>query len=126
MSTEVDMEKYAEQLYDDVKKHFNCDTLTAANTFELMRIAMELVDTYKGLEGKQKKELVIRVLHNAFDDYVVDEIENEAVRILIDNLADIVIDNFVDIDLGHLSINHPDCQARLKKFLPCCFKDQSN
>ena len=122
MSTEVDMEKYAEQLYNDVKQQFDSETLTAANTLELMRIAMEVVDTYTNLEGKQKKELVLRVVHQAFDEYVVDEIENEAVKVLVDNIADLLIDHFVDIDLGHLNINHPDCKKRLSRFLPCCFK----
>lgn len=122
MSNEIDMEAYATKLYNEVKLQFTSDTLTVANTMVLMRVAMEVADTYKEISGKQKKELVLRVLHQAFEDYVVDEIQNEAVKMLIDNLADIMIDNFVDIDLGNLNINHVTIKEKLLKFCPCCFK----
>jgi hypothetical protein len=115
-----DMEKYAKVLYEKVKGKFPSEKVTAGNIFDLMRISMEEAEKFKELEGRAKKELVIRIINEAIKDFVVDEIENESLRLLVDNFMDVLIDTFVDIDFGNLKINE-DQKKVIRKLFPCCF-----
>lgn len=115
-----DMEKYAKELYDKVKGKFPSEKLTSTNVFDLMRISMEEAEKLKNLEGRQKKELVIRILHEAIKDYVIDDFESAALNMLVDNFVDIIIDTFVDINMGNLKINE-DQKKVIRKIFPCCF-----
>ena len=120
----MDMEKYAEELYDTVKKNFPSDKIDTVSIFILIRIAMEEVDKFKELKGRQKKELVIRIIHEAIEDYVLDDVENENIKILVDHFVDVIVDNFVDIDFGNLHINEDQkkkIKAFFKKIFPCLF-----
>lgn len=123
----MDMEKYAEELYQKVKDNFPDDKIDTVNVFMLIRIAMEEVERFKELEGRQKKELVIRIIHEAVEDYVLDDVENENIHMLVDNFVDVIVDNFCDIDLGNLGINEEKkkkIMSFLKKIVPCCFKSE--
>lgn len=118
----MDLEKYAKDLYERVKETFPDQELKVSNVFDFIRIAMEEAEKFIELDGRQKKELVIRVLHEAFEDYVVDEAESESLRILVDSLVEVVIDQFVDIDLNHLHLNEDQkhrIRAWFKKACPC-------
>ncbi|MEX0598275.1 MAG: hypothetical protein WD512_17440 [Candidatus Paceibacterota bacterium] len=116
-----DMEQYSKQLYEKVKAKIPNNQVTAGNIFDLIRISMEEVEKFKELAGRSKKELVIRILHEIVKDYVLDDVENETIKILLDNFVDIIIDTFVDIDMGHLKINE-DQKKVIRKLFPCCFK----
>lgn len=119
----MNIENYAEELYDRVKARFPIDGLNKANIFELIRLSMEEVDKFSELAGRQKKELVIRIAHEALKDAVLDDADNLALNLLVDNFVDIIIDNFCDIDLGNLGINEDQkhkIRAFFKKCLPCC------
>lgn len=121
----MDMEQYAENLYNTVKENFPDEKIDAVNVFNLIRLAMEEVEKFKELEGRQKKELVIRIVHEAIEDYVLDEVENQNIHILVDHFVDVIVDNFCDIDLGNLHINEENkkkFKAFLKKIFPCFFK----
>ena len=65
INIDPELQTYADKLYSDVMAQFKEQTLTPENTFNLMRIAMETVDKYEKLAGRQKKELVLHVLHRA-------------------------------------------------------------
>tara|TARA_R100001163_G_scaffold65832_1_gene65442 strand:- start:9468 stop:9833 length:366 start_codon:yes stop_codon:yes gene_type:complete len=115
---ELDIEKYAETLYNRVKAKFPSDKVTMTNIFDLIRLSMEEAEKFGKLAGKQKKELVLRVVQEAVTDLVVDEDDNKALAILIDNFADLIIDQFVDINFGHLAINVKNNKCFAKLF-PC-------
>lgn len=120
----MNMEDYADELYTRVKAKFPTDhTIDRTNIFSLIRLAMEEVDQFSELEGRQKKELVVRVAHEALKDYVLDEQDNAALNLLVDNFVDVIIDNFCDIDLGNLGINDEQkhrIRTFVKKCFPCC------
>lgn len=116
----MDIEKYAETLYDRVKNKFPDEKLNVLNIFDLTRIAMEEVEKFKVLEGRQKKELVIRIIHEAVKDFVIDDMESKSLNILVDQFIDVIIDQFCDINLGHLHINENQ-KKTLRKIFPCCF-----
>ena len=115
------IELYAEKLYDEVKSKFKDNTLNIITIFDLLRLAMEIAESYKDLTGRQKKELVIRIMHEAIEDFVLDDMDNEALNIFVDKMVDVVIDNFVDINWGHLAINKKN-KDKFKNCFPCCFK----
>lgn len=115
------MEQYAQTLYQKVKAKFPAEKITAGNIFDLIRFSMEEAEKFRELEGRAKKELVMRVIEEAIKDFVVDEIENESLRMLVDNFLDVLIDTIVDIDLGNLKINE-DQKKVIRKLFPCCFK----
>lgn len=118
----MDMEKYAEELYNKVKENFPDEKIDATNVFQLIRLTMEEAEKFGTLEGRQKKELVVRVVHEAVEDFVLDEVQNEHIHILVDNFVDVIVDNFCDIDLNHLRINADKKQkikVFLKKICPC-------
>jgi len=121
----MDMEKYAETLYDRVKDKFPDDKLTVINVFDLIRISMEEVEKFRVLEGRQKKELVVRIVHEAIKDYVIDDLESESLKMLVDKFVDVIIDQFCDINLGHLHINENQ-KKTLRKIFPCCFPKSVN
>jgi hypothetical protein len=116
-----DMEKYSKELYEKVKAKIPNNQVTAGNIFDIIRIAMEEVERFKELPGRAKKELVIRIIYEIVKDLVLDDVENESIKLLLDNFVDIIIDTFVDIDLGHLKINE-DQKKVIRKLFPCCFK----
>lgn len=116
-----DMEKYSKDLYEKVKVKIPNNQVTAGNIFDIIRIAMEEVEKFRELAGRSKKELVIRIIYEIVKDYVLDDVENESIKLLLDNFVDIIIDTFVDIDLGHLKINE-DQKKVIRKLFPCCFK----
>ena len=119
----MDMEQYAEKLYVNLKKSFPDEEINAINVFGLIRLAMEEAERFQELAGRQKKELVIRVIHEAIEDYVLDDIENQNIRILVDHFMDVIIDNFVDIDLNHLKINEEN-KKKLKKIFYLILKNR--
>ena len=120
MQTNIDMEKYAENLYKAVKAKFPGNKVNSSNVFDLVRLSMEEVEKFRSLQGRQKKELVVRIIHEALKDYVIDDMESESLNFLVDNFIDLIIDQFCDINLGHLKIND-DQKKTLRKIFPCCF-----
>lgn len=126
VATEIDLKKYSEDLYAKVKANFPDDTLNALNVLLFVRMAMEQAEKFKELEGRQKKEVVIRVMHVAFDDYAMDEQTSAQLKVLVDFFIDQIIDNFVDINLGNLGLNKKQQKKFndfFRKITPCCYKE---
>jgi len=115
-----EMEQYAEKLLEMVKAQFEDQELNMGNIFIFLRLAMEHADKFKELEGRNKKELVIRIMHEALEDFVLEGDDKEALRIFVDKMVDLVIDNFCDINLGNLHINE-DQKKVLRRLFPCMF-----
>lgn len=118
----MDIEKYAEDLYTKVKDAFPSKEVNIGNVFDLIRLTMEEAEKFTDLEGRQKKELVIRIVHEAIEDFVLDDVDNESIHILVDKFVDVIIDQFCDIDLGHLHINEEKkkkIRAFFHKIFPC-------
>ena len=116
------LKEYADTLYIKLKESFPHETVTKSNLFSLIRIAMEEADRMNDLRGSQKKELVIRVVHVALEDYILDDLNSVEINFLVDNFVDLIIDNFVDIDFGNLHINESRKQkirTFFKKLCPC-------
>lgn len=114
------MENYSADLYERVKLNFPDDNeLTASEIFDLIRIAMEEAEKITDLTGPEKKELVIRVVHEAFKDLVVDKIESDKIQDFMDFFLEYLVDQFVDISKGNLKINDKTKKV-LKKIFPCC------
>jgi hypothetical protein len=119
----IDIDAYAKKLYDEICEKFQDEELDMTNIFDLVRLCMETVDTYKNITGLQKKQLVLNVVHRALDEWLVNKIDDATLRLFADKGLDILIDNFVDIDLGNLKINKAACLTAFQKLFACCKKN---
>jgi hypothetical protein len=118
---ETEMEKLAEQLYKDVNAQFGeGKQLNMFNMFAFVRLAMEIAETFEELPGRDKKKLVIRVCQEALEDHALED--REDLQFFVDKILDMTIDQFVDIDMGHLHINEAQkhrIKTFFKKIFPC-------
>ena len=119
MSQIVDIEKYVDTVYTNVLARFPSGVLSMTNIFDFVRLCMETAENYKSLSGRHKKELVIRVCHKALEEMILDNVDSDALKVFVDKVVDVLVDNFIDIDLGNLHVNE-DCKKRWRKVFPCC------
>lgn len=118
------LKEFAKRVYDKLQEDFfnHYPNITRESLFALVRISMEEAEKFDELEGKQKKELVLRVLQEAIKDHTYDDVQSEEVKFFVDKMADILIDNLVEVDLGNLHINEGQKKKFknfFKKLCPC-------
>jgi len=114
--------EYESVLYDRIKSLFTGDEITIENIFDLLILAMEQVERFTELSGAVKKKLVLQTVQRLVHDFVVVSIENDLLRLIIDNFLGTLIDTLVQVDGGSMRINL-DKKKLARKLLPCCFKN---
>tara|TARA_B100000579_G_C22606433_1_gene745124 strand:- start:341 stop:658 length:318 start_codon:yes stop_codon:yes gene_type:complete len=99
-------EKEFEAIVKNIRNTHN--NITLENIMDVIVKTIVMVDKYKNLSGKQKKQTVINVLI-----FIVDEThKNDEFDDLIKSMIPTVIDTVVDASKGRLQI---------KKSFLCCF-----
>jgi hypothetical protein len=115
----IDVDAYAQQLYTAVMFQFKETTLNTTNIFSLLQLSIETVDTYQNLDGPTKKALVLQVINLALQNLVTNEVDNQALQVLIDKFLNAMVDSLVTGPLSNLQINLTFFTNLKNKMCPC-------
>ena len=92
-------------VYTDVKKIMGDKQLDAVSALSFTVKLMELVEKYKTLEGKDKKNLVLQVLKLLVDDSNLSDDEQDKLDIILGITVPYFIDMIVAASQGSLALN---------------------
>jgi hypothetical protein len=108
-------EKIITEIIDKYKGELNTTTIIDT-TIQLMRLA----EQYRGINGAQKKQIVIKALLKLVEQISDEDDASEsrskiALEQVLEMFIPSIIDNLITLDNGQLTIN-PKCS----RFLSCC------
>lgn len=111
-------------LIKSIKTHLI--SLTKDNDFNMENIVgilistMQFVQNFKSVNGSQKKKIVIKVIK----EFINDKIDNSQLKKDLNMFADltmpILIDKFIALNNGEITIKTPKCCKDIFKKI-CCF-----
>lgn len=99
------------------------ESVTSSNIVKLLLYTMKSVEQYKYLTGKDKKNIVIRVLYSVVNKNIDKEVEKQELKLLIDLTIPTLIDSIISIDKREFIIKS---KSFFKKLLKCCSKKKMN
>ena len=103
------------KLYESLSRIIGDGKVTAENVVNITINLMQLVEKYTGLEGSQKKALVMHVLSK----FIRDNSDNKNLHMVVDTIIPPLIDSVIDLDKKKVSIQ---IKGFFNKFSPCCLK----
>ena len=104
-------------LYEELKIIVGAGTMTTANVIIILFSLMRTVESYRGLNGTQKKMVVLKVIDKFITDRLGNTKEAQDLKLIVQTTLPVVIDTFVSIDTQDLQIKSKKCFA---KMFSCC------
>ena len=120
------MEKQTREIYERVKTIIRRDRgITLENVMAILVKSMELVEKIPGLDGKQKKEIVMEVLFLILQDIPLLDSEEKLMIIEIarSKLAEQIVDLLAGAAKGVYRINESRIKRFKRKICPCCYPE---
>jgi hypothetical protein len=108
-----------EHLYSYMKSVHH-EKITAVNIVVIATELMQIVEKYKGLNGPQKKMLVINVIKKIVNSQIDSQETRSALITIIDFTLPIVIDNLVSAINGNIKFDKEKVKSFFKKYFCCC------
>ena len=130
MSTTLDFEIIFDQAYEEATKIVDKNDLTVQNVVLLIANIMQFVEKVEGIEGMEKKALVIDVLVKVIEESDLDEETEENLSNFIENSLPEVIDVIIAASKHKFDLNtiieHGSKIKKLLTYLNCrncnCFE----
>jgi hypothetical protein len=93
-----------ENCFQDIKSRID-ETPNAENIVLIIVRVIEIVETYVGLSGMQKKNMVIQLTIRLIDDSPANESVQKVLMIIVRNTGHQIIDSVVFASKGKLAVN---------------------
>ncbi len=105
------------QIYDEAKKLLVNGKVDPAGLLSLTAKIMELVERSPGLQGFEKKQVVIEVVKKLVDETDLSEEDNAKVDVIIETTLPMAIDVIVSASRGAFNLNN--LRTKLRKLCAC-------
>ena len=92
------------QAYDELTARIKDRQFKASDLIHLATVGMEIAETYVGLSGPQKRDLVVRLVERLIQDYAPEE-SQELLLSSTQLLLPSIIDQIVAASKGQLGLN---------------------
>ena len=92
------------------------DGINTINIIFITAQLMEHLSTYKEFKGREKKQIVIKILVNFIEDSDMEDINKMILNEVVKNLVPNAIDTIIDVSKGRYKFEIKD----VKKIFPCC------
>ena len=103
-------------LTKEIKDIIQGEKIKKEDIVTILLSAMQIVQTFPNMKGREKKALVLHVLSTIINEQVEDADEAKLLKSIISFTLPSVIDTFIDLDKNKLKIN--DLKNKCKTF--CC------
>lgn len=114
-------ENHAIRIYQIAKESLAGRKITMANVLQILTQLMELVEDIPGMEGKDKKELVLNVLDMLLGDMPIGKDEKDLIMAVAKSpLMGYLVDELVLAARGELQVNEGRLRKLRRKLCGCC------
>lgn len=121
VNAHFDANVLVDEVYNIVKRMTRNKQISLINIVTFGTMVMQVVEEYPQLAGYQKKQLVLRVLHNLIDeDTAMDATERATLKLAIDTTVSLSIDFLVKVANGEIVLINKIVEAIERKCGSCC------
>lgn len=121
VSALFDVNLLVDEVYDTIKGMVRHQEITLVNIVTIGTTCMQVVEQYPQLTGYQKKQLVLRVLHNLIDeDPNLDPKTRATLKLAIDTTVSMAINFIVKAANGEIELLNKIVAAVERKCGACC------